>query len=345
MSSAPLKQWWIIVCSLMLFVCRTGNLYAQDPHFSQFYSSPLLLNPAYTGIFAGDVRIISNYRNQWRSVSTPFTTATVAVDAQAFKSYINEDDIFGVGLVGVTDHSNNRGLNSSYATLSAAYTKSLDPERLHKLGLGFQMTYVTKRVDYSKFVFSTQFTPGGFDRTLPTGEPISGFTMHYLDYATGILYSGMNDYDQNWYIGGSYYHFTKPNESISGEAHPLEPRYSVHGGFNFPTDDRIRIYFSALYTKSALMNELMGGVVLESNFNTYEYEGGIYGGLYYRKGDAIIPHMGLNKGNFQLGLSYDINVSSLSKGTQGRGGLELSLLVMFAKDPDAAKIPRCYGRF
>ena len=30
-----------------------GNLIAQDPHFSQFFSSPMTLNPAFTGKFNG----------------------------------------------------------------------------------------------------------------------------------------------------------------------------------------------------------------------------------------------------------------------------------------------------
>ena len=42
---------------------------AQDPNFSQFYSSPLTLNPALTGKFNGVLRATGTYRNQWPEIS------------------------------------------------------------------------------------------------------------------------------------------------------------------------------------------------------------------------------------------------------------------------------------
>ena len=39
----------------VLFVLTSSSLFAQqDVHFSQFFSSPLTLNPANAGIFNGD---------------------------------------------------------------------------------------------------------------------------------------------------------------------------------------------------------------------------------------------------------------------------------------------------
>ncbi|HOA38555.1 MAG TPA: type IX secretion system membrane protein PorP/SprF, partial [Flavihumibacter sp.] len=49
----------LILLTLGLF---TTALKAQDPHFSQFFASPLTLNPAYTGKFNGTVRVSGNYR-------------------------------------------------------------------------------------------------------------------------------------------------------------------------------------------------------------------------------------------------------------------------------------------
>ena len=37
----------------------------QDVHFSQFYSSPLTLNPSETGYFREDFRIGANFKQQW----------------------------------------------------------------------------------------------------------------------------------------------------------------------------------------------------------------------------------------------------------------------------------------
>ena len=69
----------IVSCILQL---KTA---AQDLHFSQFFNSPLVTNPANTGFIPdADYRIGANYRNQWSSVmSVPYKT----VSAFAFEIY------------------------------------------------------------------------------------------------------------------------------------------------------------------------------------------------------------------------------------------------------------------
>jgi len=175
-----------ILMSLLLFATFWNVALAQDPHFSQFYASPLTLNPANTGLFAGDVRVATNYRNQWRTVATPFTTATVACDVQLLNDKIG-NDLFGFGMVGMLDQSNNQGLKANFLGLSTAYNKSIDRRGYHRVGVGMQASLVSKKVDYSRFVFSRQFTPMGFDPTASNGEPISGFTLNYLDLAAGFI--------------------------------------------------------------------------------------------------------------------------------------------------------------
>ncbi|MGH2644673.1 MAG: type IX secretion system membrane protein PorP/SprF, partial [Chitinophagaceae bacterium] len=70
---------------------------AQDPHFTQFFASPLTLNPAFTGLFSGDMRVAANYRSQWSSIATPFITSTISADMGILKNVIPYNDIWGVG--------------------------------------------------------------------------------------------------------------------------------------------------------------------------------------------------------------------------------------------------------
>ena len=316
----------------------------QDPHFSQFYSSPLTLNPAMTGQFSGETRLAMTYRNQWSAVSTPFTTATVACDFQLLNDKIG-NDIFGIGFVGMIDQSNNQGLKANFLSISTAYNKSLDIEGFHKIGVGFQASLATKKVDFSRFTFSQQFTPNGFSQSSSNGEDLPGFSLNYLDVAAGFLYSGMNYAQSHWYIGGSYYHLNKPNESLGGTENRLKPRLSVHGGLNFPFADKNRVYFSALYMNSMITDEILVGTVFESFFSGIEYETSVYSGVFYRPGDAIIPYIGIGSNKFQLGLSYDINISSLKTATQSRGGFEVALQTNLSRDPERNKIPKCSFKF
>ena len=61
------KYLFIIAMSLQTFV------FAQDIHFSQYRETPMLINPAQTALNK-DVRIILNYKDQWRSFVSPYKT-------------------------------------------------------------------------------------------------------------------------------------------------------------------------------------------------------------------------------------------------------------------------------
>ena len=48
-------------------------------------------------------------------------------------------------------------------------------------------------------------------------------------------------------------------------------------------------------------------------------------GGHFRIGDAFIPSVLLEIANFAVGMSYDINVSSLKVASSSKGGFEISL--------------------
>ena len=60
------------------FLLLTGALQAQDPHFSQFFASPLTLNPAFTGKFDGVWRLAANHRDQWPSIPKAYVTTSAS---------------------------------------------------------------------------------------------------------------------------------------------------------------------------------------------------------------------------------------------------------------------------
>ncbi len=48
--------------------------------------------------------------------------------------------------------------------------------------------------------------------------------------------------------------------------------------------------------------------------------------MYYRVGDAIVITGGMSYKRFKMGLSYDVNISKLSKASNTIGGFEVSLV-------------------
>ena len=82
--------------TVSVLVLGAMSLNAQDIHFSQFYLSPLNLNPAMTGVMNCNVRLVANYRNQWASVlkSNAFNTYSVSYDQRV---PVGRYDYFGIG--------------------------------------------------------------------------------------------------------------------------------------------------------------------------------------------------------------------------------------------------------
>lgn len=97
------------------------SLKAQDPHFTQFYSAPLTVNPAYTGVYTGKVRLMSNYRQQRISSTSPYNTVTLAMDYKTGKQNGDGQNPFNVGVMFMNDNSLNGAFKSTYATGTVSY--------------------------------------------------------------------------------------------------------------------------------------------------------------------------------------------------------------------------------
>ena len=86
-----------IILAISVVFSLLGSANAQDPHFSQFFASPLTLNPALTGKFDGTLRVAGNYRNQWPAFNNVYTTSTLNVDFSILNKVLPENDTWEIG--------------------------------------------------------------------------------------------------------------------------------------------------------------------------------------------------------------------------------------------------------
>ena len=319
-------------CVLLLLLFRF-SAEAQDPHFTQFFASPLTLNPAFTGLFAGDARIAANYRNQWAAIAEPFVTGTVSADFGILKNTVPYNDRWGVGGVAMYDRQAGGGLKTTYLGFSTAYHKGLDQEGLQSLAIGFQAAFVQKRLDFSKLVFENQLTNLGFDPTVPSGEYFAKSGVSYPDINVGLLYNASLGTFGNAYFGASYYHANEPDQSfLEGKDAVLHNRWTIHGGGGWAPTPKTRIYLSGLYMQQAGASEWVGGGAVGFVINNDPMDASLfYVGSWYRVNDALNPYIGLELKTLHIGLSYDINVSNLRAASDYRGGAELSVIYVFQK--------------
>lgn len=329
----------LISCALFCLLGLAAA--AQDPNFSQFFASPLTLNPALTGKFNGDMRVAGNYRNQWPTINNAFTTYTISVDGSILKNRVPEIDQFGVGVLAFSDRSGNGILQNNYLGISTAYHKGLDENGLHQLGVGFQGTFVNKRLDIASLKFEDQLTSLGF--TGVTNEVFSAqqINVKYLDVNAGILYNGSTNGDNNLYAGVSMYHINRPKESFRGGDFLLQPRVTFQAGYMHPLDGGLNaIHLSANYSRQAnATNTVVGGAYMLNLNADPTNPTNLYAGMWYRAGDAFIPYVGLEWGEFHLGATYDVNTSKLRPASNMRGGTEISLIyIRQHRDPNAKKL-------
>ncbi len=313
---------------------------AQDPNFSQFFASPLTLNPALTGKFDGAFRVAGNYRNQWPTINNAFTTATVSVDAGILRNSIPDYDQFGVGIMAFTDKAGNGVLQNNFLALSTAYHKALDENGFHQIGLGFQGTYVNKRLDINSLKFESMLRADGFTGLLDESFSSNQIKLSYFDMNLGVLYNGTSDGANNFYVGASMYHVNRPKETFKEGNYLLEPRLTLQAGGMIPLSEYNALHISANHSRQAnATNTVIGGAYAINVSQDLGNPTNLYLGSWYRFGDAIIPYVGLEFGDFQLGASYDVNTSSLKPASNLRGGAEISLIyIKKHSDPNAKKL-------
>lgn len=313
-------------------ILLTLSIQAQDPHFSQFFASPLTLNPAFTGKFDGQWRLAANHRDQWPSIPKAYVTTSASVDFPILKSMVPDGDVFGVGLSGVSDASANSVLKLNYGSVSMSYHKSLDEEGYHTIGAGFQGTYSSMTLDVTKLTFETMLTQNGFTDESKREVLTNGSNQSYLDMNAGILYSGSSNGINNFYLGASMYHINRPKVSFKDKNWYLSGRITVHGGGTFPVSDVVYVNSSVIYQLQNKASETIVGAALGLNANPGEVNPtSVYIGSWYRFNDALIPYVGIEFSGLRIGASYDINTSNLKAATGSRGGSEFSIIYIKRK--------------
>ncbi len=328
---------------LLIIMMVTLPAKAQDPHFSQFFASPLTLNPAFTGKFDGTWRLAANHRDQWPSIPKAYVTTSASIDFAIMKKKIPEGDVFGVGISGVSDASANNALKLNYGSVSLSYHKALDDESYNTIGAGFQANYASMNLDITKLTFEDELQQNGFAAGT-SGEylgtnALTGRNRNYFEMNAGLLYSGSSNGENNYYLGVSLYHINRPRVSFKDKNWYLSSRVTIHGGGSFPISDRLGVNISVINQLQNKASETVLGGALSFNANgDDENPTNLYLGSWLRINDAIIPYLGLEFNGLRIGASYDVNTSELKAATGNRGGSEFSIIYI-KKPKESTGIP------
>lgn len=334
---------------LISFYVIISNTYAQDFNFSQFYNTPLNVNPAYTGKFEQDIRIGAIHRNQWQNFGSPYQTTSFSADMNFYKNPFNFDKM-GAGLVFLNDQSPDNIFKNQQILLSGSFFKSLDDENRHKISFGIQAGVGIRSVNANGFIFSNQFNnqTNSFDNSVNSNENISGLNKTDFILNSGINYDFVATKKISLSLASSFFNITMPKEGFSSKNSSI--RWNVILGINYRISQKLTITPSIFYVNMASAQILMPGANLHYSLLPQKSRNNFIAsiGAWYQVKNAPIVYGGLKYNNIQLGLSYDLTASSLSTLSQTfvnkniLGAWEISLIyVGFLKRgiPSAVSVP------
>lgn len=330
------------VYALLLSLLLPCGLWAQDIHFSQFYASPLTLNPTLSGFSQGDYRAAGIYRNQWATVTSPFVTFAASYDMRLLKNKLKKD-VFGAGALLAYDGSAGGDVSLMSGMLSASYHKLLSKKGTHYLGLGVQLGYVQRQLKTNGLTFPTMYNGADFDPNLPTGENFTNTTIGYFDMNVGLLWSAQPHEKVGVFQGATVFHLTQPKESFLGQDVRLKMRYNVHGGLRIKLHKRWYVTPNYIVMSQNKALEINLGTAVEYHLGPINAPVIVSLGGWWRTGDAGIVSAGAEFKNIRLGLAYDVTTSGLQAAPKPTGSFEIALIYTgklgAASDPGPVLVP------
>lgn len=296
---------------IVLFFLSQALFCQQQAHFSHNMFNHMAVNPAYAGMGKG-ICATAIARQQWVGFKDQEGTK---VNPETFSLTVDAPLPFLRGGLGVGFLQDRLGYEAAHGA-SLAYSYHLNATN-GKWGLGAQLGFLDKRMDFSGF------KPGS------DGDPIliggSEESRMFTDFSLGIFYRA----DDNWWAGVSMAQLTQPNRELGGTAFQLARHGYTSLGFDYqlPALPAYRVSPS-LFVKSDFNS-------FQMDLNTMViYKEKVWGGLSYRLQDAFIVFLGLAFEQIRIGYAYDITLSPLGANGRSFGSHELMIRYCFELEFD-----------
>lgn len=349
---------------ILTTLCATAGLFllipkaqAQDKHFTQFYASPLTLNPALTGAMEGSYRVGAIYRDQWRKVlDNPIKTFSMAADLRfEANRRKNSEDAFGLGIMFFNDKVSVVDFSTTQIAVSMAYHKALGLNQDQFLTLGIQGGLTQRNVNYGSLNFHDEFNlVSGY--TGQTDEVLPANNFAFPDLNVGINYTSQFAGEGRFFAGASLHHILQPKISfyedpttnVVQEGGRLYPKINAQISASIPFDRSNRTSMQPRVLAA------MQGPHMEINAGTnFRFALGQYGSSALHFGtwarpvrndggfgfDAVVALFGLEINSMLFGLSYDLNIGAL-QANQRQGAFELSISYMGNYDNEKILCPK-----
>jgi type IX secretion system PorP/SprF family membrane protein len=281
-------------CVLFFFGLLSHAAIAQDIQYTQFFNSPLYLNPAMTGA-TEQWRANLLHRSQWLAIDAQFisTTASVEYNLVPLRS--------GFGLLLSHDLAGKDRALSMSAMGSYAFNFQL---RKWTFRLGLQGGLLQRGNDYTNLVFPSQ--------VLPNEPPISESSLVtsklVMDFSAGLLI-----HNDKFWLGFAANHLNQP--TVGAFAGTLPMKFALHLGATLPMGSKNY----QTYMLPTLLVKMQGTARQFDTGVRFTFDNSpLIFGAYYRGiptptyQDAVAGLIGIRFGDWKCMYSYDLTISGLT---------------------------------
>ncbi|WP_072032238.1 PorP/SprF family type IX secretion system membrane protein [Crocinitomix catalasitica] len=316
---------------IILIIFSLGTVFQgfsqQDKHLSMFAEAPVFLNPAAAGFAPGNLQLFSNFRMQWTTVSNePYRTMTAGAD---WKMMDKGNGFMGAGINFTNDAAGVTNYQTNVIAVPVNYAILLNKSNLFSVGI--QPAYYQRSVSTANASWDNQWTGIEFDPTIDNQEavPSQNYSLSKFDVSMGVYWETFFSKYSKLTLGISGQHLTKQRINILTDDNGLYRKLNVHGQGSFGkmnstfTLEPAFMFFVQGPNKEFTFGSnykflLKSGSLITNYFNDIT----LSLGTYYRVGDAFMVNAILDMSGLGFGASYDFNMSSLTRATNGLGGME-----------------------
>lgn len=318
-----------IISGILTLVWSINLSAQQDKHLTMWTENASMINPAAVGVMDEDIRFLTNFRMQWLSLNgDPMRTNTFSFDAKALKNKTTKSHL-GIGLNFTNDQTGDVRLTSNLISVPIAYTIGLDQNSF--LSIGVAPGFYSQSIGSGNQTWDNQWNGTTFDQTIASGEVYQA-NVSSFDVGAGIQYKYNFDQTSNINLGFSVNHITAPSMGYSSLNSNLFRNFNFYiKGTKFTPERKFGVSPQALLSLMGPNNYFLIGTyfdheLFESSQRTDYVQRSFFSyGFFLRWKDAVAVSLMYKYSGFKVGVSYDINVSTLSSATRTMGGFEVFL--------------------
>ena len=314
-------------------------VFAQDVHNIQFNAMPMAVNPAFTGMFDGSIRVSSIYQNEFGN-NEGLTGITTGVSAD-FPVYQNQyGDYLAAGIQLTQNGAGDGELSNTSGLFSLAYHhffRLANFIKRHKgcdLAIGLQGSFGNRQFDPVNFFFTDNnnhyyYYPVGY--YYPYSSYI-GNSLGYFMVNSGVSFTQSTGEQFNYTNGVSGININQPSDPVKEATYAdigLNRALTASFYCTWAINQRFTLKPSIYYLSRGSLKGVIGGSEVQYKIvmNPEHRYGStsLFLGGYDRTGKIVSITAGVETHAFRFGIGYDYDFSGNNEQAHNAGGIDISL--------------------